>query len=63
MATKPLVTPRDGTELRAEQVIDWCQPHMARCKVPGQGVCGPLLKTSTGKVQKYLRREQARALA
>jgi fatty-acyl-CoA synthase len=36
---------------------------MARFKVPGRVVFGPLIKTSTGKVQKFLLREQARALA
>ncbi|MDP3845924.1 MAG: hypothetical protein Q8R10_05805 [Pseudomonas sp.] len=57
------VTPRAGAELTAEQVIAWCQQHMARFKVPSQVVFGSLLKASTGKVQKYLLREQARALA
>ena len=56
------VTPREGAELTAEQVIDWCQQHMARFKVPGHVVFGPLIKTSTGKVQKFLLRDQARAL-
>jgi len=57
------VTPRDGAELSEAQVIAWCEQHMARFKVPGKVVFGPLLKTSTGKVQKFLLREQARTLA
>ncbi len=57
------VTPRGGTELNEAQVIAWCEQHIARFKVPGKVVFGPLIKTSTGKVQKFLLREQARALA
>ena len=44
-------------------MIVWCQQHLARFKVPGQVVFASLPKTSTGKVQKFLLREQARALA
>ncbi|MBX9756210.1 MAG: acyl-CoA synthetase [Pseudomonadaceae bacterium] len=57
------VTPRDGVQLTEEAVILWCQQHLARFKVPGRVVFGPLIKTSTGKVQKFLLREQARTLA
>ena len=57
------VTLRDGASLSAEEVITWCQQHLARFKVPGQVVFASLPKTSTGKVQKFLLREQARALA
>ena len=57
------VTPRDGVQLTEEAVILWCQQHLARFKVPGRVVFGPLIKTSTGKVQKFLLREQAQALA
>ena len=57
------VTLRDGASLSAEEVITWCQQHLARFKVPGQVVFASLPKTSTGKVQKFLLREQARAMA
>jgi fatty-acyl-CoA synthase len=56
------VTVREGAKLTAAEVIEWCEQHMARFKVPGRVVFGPLIKTSTGKVQKFLLREQARAL-
>jgi fatty-acyl-CoA synthase len=36
---------------------------MARYKVPRTVVFGPLPKTSTGKIQKFVLRDQARALA
>jgi fatty-acyl-CoA synthase len=57
------VTLKPGAELSAEQVIAFCQQHMARFKVPGAVVFSALPKTSTGKVQKFVLREQARALA
>jgi len=57
------VTPRASAgELSAEQVIDWCRERMARFKVPRTVVFGPLPKTSTGKIQKFVLREQARDL-
>ncbi|HBX57847.1 acyl-CoA synthetase [Pseudomonas sp. UBA2684] len=57
------VTPREGVELTAEAVITFCQQHMARFKVPGAVVFASLPKTSTGKVQKFVLREQAKVLA
>jgi fatty-acyl-CoA synthase len=57
------VTLKSGVELTAEQVIAFCRQHMARFKVPGAVVFSALPKTSTGKVQKFVLREQARALA
>ena len=54
------VTPRaDAPALDQEQVMRWCREHMARFKVPRTVVFGPLPKTSTGKIQKFVLREQA----
>ena len=44
-------------------MIAFCQQRMARFKVPGCVVFTALPKTSTGKVQKFVLREQARQLA
>ncbi|MDP4002276.1 AMP-binding protein [Methylobacterium sp. NEAU K] len=44
------------------EVIDFCRERMARFKVPRTVVFGPLPKTSTGKIQKFVLRDQARAL-
>ena len=44
-------------------VIQWCRNNLARYKVPKRVVFGPLPKTSTGKIQKYALREQARAVS
>ena len=57
------VTPKPGVELSAADVIAFCQQRMARFKVPGCVVFTALPKTSTGKVQKFVLREQARAMA
>ncbi|MDO9625121.1 MAG: hypothetical protein Q7J46_14155, partial [Pseudomonas sp.] len=57
------VTLKPGVELTAAEVIAFCQQRMARFKVPGCVVFTALPKTSTGKVQKFVLREQARALA
>jgi fatty-acyl-CoA synthase len=57
------VTLKPGAELSAEEVIAFCQQRMARFKVPGCVVFTALPKTSTGKVQKFVLREQAKQLA
>jgi fatty-acyl-CoA synthase len=57
------VTPRpDAGALTAAEIIAFCRDNMAHFKAPRTVVFGPLPKTSTGKVQKYLLREQARGL-
>ena len=48
--------------LTAADVIAWCREHLAHFKVPRAVVFGPLPKTSTGKIQKYVLREQAKAV-
>jgi fatty-acyl-CoA synthase len=45
-----------------EDIIAFCRAHMAHFKVPRTVVFGPLPKTSTGKIQKFILRERARAL-
>ncbi len=44
-------------------MIAFCREHMAHFKAPRTVVFGPLPKTSTGKMQKFVLRERARALA
>ena len=46
----------------SDAIIDWCHDKIARFKVPKAIVFGPLPKTSTGKIQKYLLREAAKEL-
>lgn len=56
------VTPKPGVELTADEVIAFCRDHMARFKAPKTVVFCDLPKTSTGKIQKFVLREQAEAL-
>jgi len=52
----------DAAAVSAEELIAWCRSRLARFKVPKRVVFGPLPKTSTGKIQKNLLRDQAKAL-
>ena len=45
-----------------DAIIAFCRERMARFKVPKTVVFGPLPKTSTGKIQKFVLRERAREL-
>ena len=55
------VTLKEGAKLMtAADVIAFCRANMAGYKVPRTIVFGPLPKTSTGKIQKFLLREQAK---
>jgi len=57
------VTLKPGAEpVSAEDIVSWCRAHLARFKVPRTVVFGDLPKTSTGKIQKFVLRERARAL-
>ena len=54
---------KDGAEEPSEaEVIQFCRDNMASFKVPKRVVFGPLPKTSTGKVQKFVLRERAKDL-
>jgi fatty-acyl-CoA synthase len=57
------VTPRPGVDGPTDaEIIAWCRDHMAHFKVPRTVVFGPLPKTSTGKIQKFVLRQQAKEL-
>ena len=53
---------KPGQTVTAEEIIDYCRQHAARYKAPRFVVFGELPKTSTGKVQKYILRERAKAV-
>ena len=50
-------------EVSAAEIVAWCRENLAHFKAPRTVVFGPLPKTSTGKIQKFVLREQARAMA
>jgi fatty-acyl-CoA synthase len=52
----------DAADVTADAIIAWCRDHLAHFKVPHTIVFGPLPKTSTGKIQKFVLRDRARSL-
>jgi fatty-acyl-CoA synthase len=54
------VTLKPGADpVDAGAIIAWCRANLAHFKVPKHVVFGPLPKTSTGKIQKYVLRDRA----
>jgi len=54
------VTLKEGETATEKEIIDFCRDNMAHFKCPKQVIFGPLPKTSTGKVQKYVLRERVK---
>jgi fatty-acyl-CoA synthase len=55
------VTLKPGApETTAADIIGWCREHLAHFKAPRTVIFGPLPKTATGKIQKFVLRETAR---
>ena len=52
-----------GANATEAEIIEFCRRHMARFKAPKRVVFGTLPKTSTGKIQKFMLREQAKSAA
>ncbi|MBK0398538.1 acyl-CoA synthetase [Limibaculum sp. M0105] len=53
---------RTGHQADTEELRAWCRDQLAPYKVPGKFVFMPIPRTSTGKIQKFALREQARAI-
>jgi fatty-acyl-CoA synthase len=62
-------TPCAFVEVAAGETVDastlraWCRDQLAPYKVPGHFVFMPIPRTSTGKIQKFVLRDQARQIA
>ena len=54
---------REGEQVSAEQLAAHCRVHLAGFKVPKKFVFAPIPKTNTGKIHKFLLRQQARSAA
>ena len=52
-----------GGEATADDLAQWCKQHLASFKVPRRFVFENIVKTSTGKVQKFILRQHAEKLA
>jgi len=52
-----------GKSVNAANLRAWCKDQLAPYKVPGYFVFMPIPRTSTGKIQKFVLREQAKEIA
>ncbi|MEP7084844.1 MAG: acyl-CoA synthetase, partial [Betaproteobacteria bacterium] len=57
------VETKAGSAVSEREIIEHCRAHLARFKVPKKVMFTTLPKTSTGKIQKFMLREQARSSA
>ena len=55
---KAFVTLNEGAAARPEEIIAFCRERLAHYKCPDTIEFGPLPKTSTGKIQKFVLRER-----
>jgi fatty-acyl-CoA synthase len=53
---------KDGAETSEADILGFCRQHLAGFKLPKTIVFGPLPKTSTGKIQKFMLRNAAKDL-
>ena len=53
---------KPGAEVSEDDILDWCRARLARYKVPRTVVFAEVPKTSTGKIQKFRLRQQAKDL-
>ncbi|HTN32117.1 MAG TPA: AMP-binding protein, partial [Pseudomonas sp.] len=56
------ITLKTGHEVSEQDIMNFCREHLAAFKVPKTVVFAQLPKTSTGKIQKYVLRDMAKAL-
>jgi fatty-acyl-CoA synthase len=54
---------KDGATATEEEIIAHCRLHIAHFKCPKRVVFGPVPRTSTGKIQKFVLRESVRSAA
>jgi fatty-acyl-CoA synthase len=53
------ITLKKGSYLKKDDILSYCKNNMAKFKIPKKIIFGPIKKTLTGKVQKYLLRKKA----
>ncbi len=56
------IEPSAGQEIDIDALRTWCRERLAAYKVPGKFVVTIIPRTSTGKIQKFALREEARSL-
>ena len=58
---KAFVELKPGASVTEAELIDHCRDRLAHYKIPKTVVFGTLPKTSTGKIQKFVLRQQAKS--
>jgi len=53
----------DGAAPTTDELRQWCRTHLAHFKVPSRFIFASIERTSTGKLQKHIWRDEARRLA
>lgn len=53
---------KDGVEVGCEEIMEFCRERLPHYMAPKTVVFKDLPKTSTGKIQKFILREKAKAL-
>jgi len=53
---------KPGKTATSDELIAWCREHLAGYKIPRTIVFEELPKTSTGKIQKFVLRDRAKAM-
>jgi fatty-acyl-CoA synthase len=56
------ITLKEGAAVTEAEIFAFCREHLAGFKLPKTVIFGPLPKTSTGKIQKYVLRQRVAAL-
>jgi fatty-acyl-CoA synthase len=54
---------KDGVSVSEGDLLAHCRQYLAGFKMPKRVIFGPLPKTSTGKIQKFMLRQQAKSAA
>jgi len=54
---------KEGMNPAEQEIIDHCRARLAHFKAPKQVIFGVLPKTSTGKIQKYVLRDQVKSVS
>ncbi len=57
------IEPKEGAQVTVNDLAAHCRTHLAGFKTPKKFVFGPIPKTNTGKIQKFLLRQQAQSAA
>ena len=52
---------KEGSNVTEQEIITFCRERLAHYKAPKTVIFGALPKTSTGKIQKFMLRDKARA--